>query len=216
MLAMAGDLAGLAVARLAMRGIVALSGGRFRGSPDCRSIRAFSVLDRDLVGLRRVVRTRAGAARRRSDPNDSCAARDAIVDRRPVARPAAVVARRVAGRARVRSRDRGRTASGERSPIARARPGRTRGQRSFELHLPDARYDSRSRAQSSLRRCRVATEAIPGIVAAGRVQAPATGPYNSGAWRCSARTARHGARSNVSAQQRVISGVTSRPSAFAC
>ena len=136
-LAIAGDLAGLAVARVAMRGIVGLSGGaipRLAGLSLDPRILAFSIAISSvcavLCGLAPALRAR------HSDPNDTLRGESSIVDGRPVARPAAVVARRVAGCARVRSRGRGRTSSGERSPVARARPRRARGQRAHVRAAP--------------------------------------------------------------------------------
>jgi predicted permease len=76
----------------------------------------------------------------------------------------------------------------------------------FELHLPDARYDSTARARF-YEQVAEQLAALPGIVAAGGVsKLPATGDYNIwGAWPITGPRA-NTEGSNIAAQNRVVSG----------
>jgi predicted permease len=75
----------------------------------------------------------------------------------------------------------------------------------FELHLPDARYDSTARARF-YERVAAALEALPGVQAAGGVsKLPATGPYHQ--WTTRPLTGPlAGAHDPPSPEQRVVSG----------
>ena len=153
-LAIAGDVAGLAVARVAMRGIVALSGGaipRLAGLSLDPRILVFSIAISSvcavLCGLAPALRAR------HSDPNDTLRGetRSSTGGRSHARLRSLLVV--VASRARVRSRGRGRTSSGERSPAARARPRRARGQRAHVRAAPSGRAVRFARPRASLRGC---------------------------------------------------------------
>lgn len=77
----------------------------------------------------------------------------------------------------------------------------------FELNLPDARYDSTARALFAERFARQ-TAALPGVIAAGGIsKLPATGPYH--VWGTRALTgplAGDAQRGNIGAENRVVSG----------
>jgi len=77
----------------------------------------------------------------------------------------------------------------------------------FELHLPDARYDSLARARF-YETVAHAIEQQPGVRAAGGIsKLPATGPYHQwGAQALTGPLARDEHRGNVLAEERVISG----------
>jgi len=82
---------------------------------------------------------------------------------------------------------------------------RPNGVLAFELHLPDARYDSTARAQF-YERVAHTMEALPGVVAAGGVsRLPATGPYHQ--WYTEPLTGPLVAAKDLpSPEQRVVSG----------
>jgi predicted permease len=76
----------------------------------------------------------------------------------------------------------------------------------FELHLPEARYDSLARARL-YEELATRIEALPGVRAAGGIsKLPATGAYNS--WGVTAVTGplAHTKRENIEGENRVISG----------
>ncbi len=75
----------------------------------------------------------------------------------------------------------------------------------FELHLPDARYDSIARGRF-YERVAKELEALPGVRAAGGVsKLPATGPFHQWGTRAVTGPEAHAER-GTSAQQRVVSG----------
>ena len=83
---------------------------------------------------------------------------------------------------------------------------RQEGVLTFELHLPDARYDSTARARF-YEQVAERLSALPGVVAAGGVsKLPATGDYNIwGAWPITGPRA-NAEGSSIPAQNRVVSG----------
>jgi putative ABC transport system permease protein len=207
-LAMAGDLAGLAVARVAMRGIVALSGGaipRLAGLSLDPRILVFSIAISSvcavLCGIAPALRAR------RSDPNDTLRGetRSSTGGRSHARLRSLLVVSQVALAFILV------TAAGLLLASVRRLRELDLGVRAdnvltFELHLPDARYDSLARArvyEEVPRRL----EAIPGVVAAGGVsKLPAMGPYNEWGVEVLSGPLAGTPRSNGSAQQRVISG----------
>jgi predicted permease len=207
-LAMAGDLAGLAVARVAMRGIVALSGGaipRLAGlSLDPRILGftiAISSVCAVLCGLAPALRARG------SDPNDTLRGetRSSTGGRSHARLRSLLVVSQVA-LAFVLVTAAGLLLASVRRLRELDLGVRADNVLTFELHLPDARYDSLARArvyEDAARRL----EAIPGVVAAGGVsKLPATGAYNEWGVEVLSGPLAGTTHSNVSAQQRVISG----------
>ncbi len=207
-LALAGDLAGLAVARVAMHGIVALGGGsipRLAGlSLDPRML-AFSIAISSvcavLCGLAPALR--AGG----SDPNDTLRGetRSSTGGRSHARLRSLLVVSQVA-LAFVLVTAAGLLLASVRRLRELDLGVRADNVLTFELHLPDARYDSLARArvyEDVARRL----EAIPGVVAAGGVsKLPATGAYNQWGVEVLSGPLAGTTRSNGAAQQRVISG----------
>jgi predicted permease len=207
-LAMAGDLAGLAVARAAMRGIVALSGGaipRLAGLSLDPRILGFSIAISSvcavLCGLAPALRARG------SDPNDTLRGetRSSTGGRSHARLRSLLVVSQVA-LAFVLVTAAGLLLASVRRLRELDLGVRADNVLTFELHLPDARYDSLARArvyEDAARRL----EAIPGVVAAGGVsKLPATGAYNEWGVEVLSGPLAGTTHSNVSAQQRVISG----------
>ncbi len=207
-LALAGDLAGLAVARVAMHGIVALGGGsipRLAGlSLDPRMLGfsiAISSVCAVLCGLAPALR--AGG----SDPNDTLRGetRSSTGGRSHARLRSLLVVSQVA-LAFVLVTAAGLLLASVRRLRELDLGVRADNVLTFELHLPDARYDSLARArvyEDVARRL----EAIPGVVAAGGVsKLPATGAYNQWGVEVLSGPLAGTTRSNGAAQQRVISG----------
>ncbi len=207
-LAMAGDLAGLAVARVAMRGIVALSGGaipRLAGLSLDPRILAFSIAISSvcavLCGLAPALRAR------HSDPNDTLRgeSRSSTGGRSHARLRSLLVVSQVA-LAFVLVSAAGLLLASVRRLRELDLGVRADNVLTFELHLPDARYDSLARArvyEDVARRL----ETIPGVVAAGGVsKLPAIGAFNEWGVEVLSGPLAGTSRSNVSAQQRVISG----------
>ncbi len=207
-LAIAGDLAGLAVARVAMRGIVALSGGaipRLAGLSLDPRILAFSIAISSvcavLCGLAPALRARG------SDPNDTLRGetRSATGGRSHARLRSLLVVSQVA-LAFVLVTAAGLLLASVRRLRELDLGVRADNVLTFELHLPDARYDSLARArvyEDVARRL----EAIPGVVAAGGVsKLPATGSYNEWGVEVLSGPLAGTTRSNGAAEQRVISG----------
>jgi predicted permease len=207
-LAMAGDLAGLAVARVAMRGIVALSGGaipRLAGLSLDPRILGFSIAISSvcavLCGLAPALRARG------SDPNDTLRGetRSSTGGRSHARLRSLLVVSQVA-LAFVLVTAAGLLLASVRRLRELDLGVRADNVLTFELHLPDARYDSLARArvyEDVARRL----EAIPGVVAAGGVsKLPATGSYNEWGVEVLSGPLAGTTHSNVSAEQRVISG----------
>ncbi len=207
-LALAGDLAGLVVAGVAMRGIVALGGGsipRLAGLALDPRILGFSIAISSvcavLCGLAPALR--AGG----SDPNDTLRgeSRSSTGGRSHARLRSLLVVSQVA-LAFVLVTAAGLLLASVRRLRELDLGVRADNVLTFELHLPDARYDSLARArvyEDVSRRL----EAIPGVVAAGGVsKLPATGAFNVWGVEVLSGPLAGTARSNVAAQQRVISG----------
>jgi predicted permease len=207
-LALAGDVAGLVVARLAMRAIVGLGGGSIPRltvlSLDPR-ILGFSILVSSVCALAcgLVPAMRAG----RSDPNDTLSgeSRSSTGGRSHARLRSLLVVAQVAlafvlvagaglllaSVRRLRELDLGVHAANVLT---------------FELHLPDARYDSTARARTYEEVSR-RLESIPGVTAAGGVsKLPATGPYNEWGVEAMSGPLAGTTSANISAQNRVIAG----------
>lgn len=207
-LALAGDLAGLVVARVAMHGIVALGGGsipRLAGLSLDPRILGFSIA---ISSVCAVVCGLAPAVRAgRSDPNDTLRgeSRSSTGGRSHARLRSLLVVSQVA-LAFVLVTAAGLLLASVRRLRELDLGVRADNVLTFELHLPDARYDSLARArvyEDVARRL----EAIPGVVAAGGVsKLPATGPFNEWGVEVLSGPLAGTARSNVAAQQRVISG----------
>jgi putative ABC transport system permease protein len=76
----------------------------------------------------------------------------------------------------------------------------------FELHLPEARYDSTARAQL-YEELAVRLEALPQVRAAGGIsKLPATGPYHAWGVEALSGPIAHASNSSDQAQNRVVSG----------
>ncbi len=197
MLALAGAVAGLVVRAAGDGGIVRSAAERFRDSPRCRSIRAFLRSRSHLVAHApscSAWRRRCAPAAR--EPGDVLRDQTRSSTGGAVARATAVVARRVAGRARVRAGRGGRTAARELRRLRQVDLGvQPDDVLTFELHLAVGaiRFDRRARVYDDVR---ASLEAIPGVVAAGGVsKLPATGAYNQWGVRGADRSARgHAAR----------------------
>ena len=179
-LAIAGDVAALVVARAAMAAIVALAGGaipRLAGLSLEPRVLAFSLGAATLsaLGFGLWPALKAGA----SDPNETLRgeSRAGTASRAQSRLRAALVASQVAlafvllactGMLLTSVRHIDETDLG----IAAANV------LTFELHLPDGRYDSTARARA-YEKVASALERIPGVRAAGGIsKLPATGPYN--------------------------------------
>ena len=207
-LAIAGDIAGLAVARATMQGILALGGGsipRLAGLSLDPRILAFSLAISSacaiLCGLAPALR--AG----RSDPNDTLRGetRSSTGGRSHARVRAALVVSQVA-LAFILVAAAGLLLASVRHLRELDLGVSTDNVLTFELHLPDARYDSLARArvyEDVARRL----EAIPGVIAAGGVsKLPATGPYNDWGVEALSGPLAGTQEANGGAQQRVIAG----------
>ncbi len=207
-LAMAGDLAGLVVAALAMRGIVALGGGsipRLAGlSLDLR-ILGFSIVISTVCAMfcGLVPALRAG----RSDPNEALRGetRSSTGGRSHARLRSLLVVSQVA-LAFVLVSTAGLLLASVRQLRELDLGVKSANVLTFEMHLPSARYDSLARArvyEDVSRRL----EAIPGVVAAGGVsKLPATGPFHDWGVEALSGPLAGTRQANGSGQQRVISG----------
>jgi putative ABC transport system permease protein len=207
-LAMAGDVAGLAVARLAMRAIVALGAGsipRLVGLSLDPRILGFSLAISSacaiLCGVAPALRAR------RSDPNDTLRGetRSSTGGRSHARLRSALVVSQVA-LAFVLVTAAGLLLASVRRLRELDLGVRTDNVLTFELHLPNARYDSLARARTYEDVAR-RLEAIPGVTAAGGVsKLPATGPFHQWGVQALSGPLVGTPRANVAGQQRVISG----------
>jgi putative ABC transport system permease protein len=207
-LAMAGDVGGLAVAEGAMRGIVALGGGsipRLVGlSLDLR-ILGFSIVLSSVCAIAcgLVPALHAG----RSDPNDTLRgeSRSSTGGRSHARLRSLLVVSQVA-LAFVLVTAAGLLLASVRRLRELDLGVRADNVLTFELHLPTARYDSLARArvyEDVARRL----EAIPGVVAAGGVsKLPATGAFHQWGTEALSGPLVGSTHANVAGQQRVISG----------
>ncbi|HEV8446210.1 MAG TPA: ABC transporter permease [Gemmatimonadaceae bacterium] len=210
-LALAGDVAGLVVAQLAMRGIVALGGGSIPRltalSLDPR-ILGFSILISSVCAIAcgLVPAMRAG----RSDPNETLRGGGgesrSSTDGRSHARLRSLLVVAQVALAFVLVAGAGLLIASVRRLRELDLGIRAENVLTFELHLPEARYDSTARART-YEEVAHRLEAIPGVSAAGGVsKLPATGQYNIwGAEALSGPLA--GTKSaDVPAENRVVSG----------
>jgi predicted permease len=210
-LALAGDVAGLIVAQLAMRGIVALGGGSIPRltalSLDPR-ILGFSILISSAcaVACGLVPAIRAG----RSDPNETLRGGGgesrASTDGRSHARLRSVLVVSQVALAFVLVAAAGLLLASVRRLRDLDLGIRAEKVLTFELHLPEARYDSTARARTYEEVAR-RLESIPGVSAAGGVsKLPATGHYNVWGVRALSGPIAGTAQDNIEAENRAISG----------
>jgi putative ABC transport system permease protein len=207
-LALAGDIAGLVVARLAMSAIVALGAGTIPRlatlTLDVRLL-AFSLVvatgSAVLFGLApalRVARTQPGDVLRGQSRSTTGGAKQLRLREWLVVSQVALAFVLLVGAGLLLSSF---------EHIRQVELGvKTNGVLTFELHLPSARYDSTARGQF-YDRFAAAVEAIPGVRAAGGVsKLPATGRYHT--WGVQAMTGplANTKRGGGAADQRVISG----------
>jgi predicted permease len=207
-LVLAGDIAGVAVARLAMSGIVALAAGSIPRLTTLTlepRLLAFSLAIASLSALGFGLAPALRAAR--TDPSDAL---------REQGRGA------TGGRAQLRLREWLVVAQVALAFVLLAGTGvllrsvqqvqrvglgvRTDGVLAFELHLPEARYDSTARARF-YEEVAARMEALPGVRAAGGVsRLPATGDYH--VWDAAALSGplAKTERGFRLAQQRIVSG----------
>lgn len=206
-LALLGDVAGLLVARAAMAGIVALGSDTIPRlatlTLDSRLL-AFSIGISTLSALvfgaapaRRAVRARSSEALRGESRSATDGARQLrgrewlVVGQVALAFVLAVGAGLLlASLARLQKVDLG------------FKPANVL---TFELHLPDARYDSTKRA-AFYDDFSATIERLPGVLAAGGIsKLPATGSFNS--WGCEPTTGPlKGTRIDGSTEQRIVNG----------
>jgi putative ABC transport system permease protein len=207
-LALAGDVAGLIVAQAAMRGIVALGGGSIPRltalSLDPR-ILGFSILISSVcaVACGLVPAIRAG----RSDPNETLRGESrAATDGRSHARLRSLLVVAQVALAFVLVAGAGLLLASVRRLRDLDLGIRADNVLAFELHLPEARYDSTARARTYEEVAR-RLESIPGVTAAGGVsKLPATGPYNNWGVEALSGPLAGTKNANIGGENRVISG----------
>lgn len=207
-LALLGDLAGLAVARIAMAGIVALGGETIPRlaslTLDLRMLAAsvvvatLSALIFGIAPAVRVARTQPSDVLRGSGRATTGGARQLRGREWLVVVQVALAFVLVVGAGLLLSS----LARLQEVPLG----VKTRDVMTFELHLPDARYDSTARAAFYDAFARD-VERIPGVRAAGGVsKLPASGSYNSWGTRPITGPFGNDGRHGASIEQRVIAG----------
>jgi len=207
-LALAGDIAGLVVARLAMSAIVALGAGTIPRlatlTLDLRLL-AFSLViatvSAVLFGLApalRVARTQPGDVLRGQSRSMTGGAKQLRLREWLVVSQVALAFVLLVGAGLLLSSFR---------RIQQVELGvKTDGVLTFELHLPSARYDSTARGQF-YERFAAEVAAIPGVRAAGGVsKLPATGAYHTWGVRAITGPLANTKQGSSGADQRVISG----------
>ena len=207
-LALAGDVAGLIVAQLAMRGIVAFGGGSIPRltalSLDPR-ILGFSIVISSVCAIAcgLVPAVRAG----RSDPNETLRGESrSSTDGRSHARLRSLLVVAQVALAFVLVAAAGLLLASVRRLRDLDLGIRTENVLTFELHLPEARYDSTARARAYEEVTR-RLESIPGVAAAGGIsKLPATGPYNSWGVEALSGPLAGSTRANIEGENRVIAG----------
>lgn len=207
-LALVGDLAGLAVARVAMTGIVVLGGAsipRLESLSLEPRILGFSIAISTLcaIGCGLVPALRAG----RSDPNDALRGetRSSTGGRSHARLRSLLVVSQVA-LAFVLVTAAGLLLASVRRLRELDLGVRTDNVLTFELHLPSARYDSLARART-YEDVAHRIEATPGVIAAGGVsKLPGTGQFHQWGTEALSGPLVGTTRANRLVEQRVISG----------
>lgn len=207
-LALAGDIAGLIVARLAMSAIVVLGAGTIPRLATLTldiQLLAFSLavatVSAVLFGLApalRVARTQPGDVLRGQSRSTTGGAKQLRLREWLVVSQVALAFVLLVGAGLLLSSF---------QHIRQVELGvKTDGVLTFELHLPRARYDSTARGQF-YDRFAAAVEAIPGVRAAGGVsKLPATGQYHTWGVRAMTGPLANTKQGSGGADQRVISG----------